>query len=178
MSVPKWPAFEDFYVDAFPEVNRLVAGLVGRNEAWDITQDAFVQTLRKWDSLRGPEGPLRFTCAVAINLSRSWLRRLYAARSRLPRTARNEEIETPLDGRIEDAIRSLPRRQREALVLCDVVGMSAADAAEILKANPGTTRVHVSRARRAMRVMLDGYDEASADSPSPAPGPSTKEVHR
>ena len=161
-------AFEDFHVREFAGVLRLVTGVAGRAEAWDLTQEAFVRTWDRWESLKEADAPLKFTRAVAVNLSRSWLRRVYRMRARLhllldPRERMSDD---QVDPDVWLTLEQLPRRQREAVVLCDVIGMTAKDAAEILRSNAGTTRVHLSRGRTRVRQSLTtGARDASDASP-------------
>lgn len=57
---------------------------------------------------------------------------------------------------VAEAVRSLPDRQREAFVLCHVHETSPAEAAEVLGLNPATLRVHLFRAVRKLRAVLEG----------------------
>src|SRR5262245_27709703 len=49
----------------------------------------------------------------------------------------------------------LPRAQRAAYVLADVLGLTDAEGAEILDTSRGAFRQRVSRARRTLRVVID-----------------------
>ena len=54
----------------------------------------------------------------------------------------------------------LPPRQRELIELVDTEGFTAAEAAEMMEIEPETARVHLLRARRALRArMLELYPE-------------------
>ena len=55
---------------------------------------------------------------------------------------------------VADAVRELPRRQREAFMLCHLEEASPKDAAEILGMNAATLRVHLFRALRKLRRVL------------------------
>jgi RNA polymerase sigma-70 factor (ECF subfamily) len=58
------------------------------------------------------------------------------------------------------ALQSLPDDQREAIILIGAGGMSYEEAAEICDCPVGTVKSRVSRARHALRVILEagGYD--------------------
>ena len=60
---------------------------------------------------------------------------------------------------LKDAVRamkSLSKRQRDALLLAGVGGLSSEDAASVLGSRPTAVKSRVSRARQAVRAMLDG----------------------
>jgi RNA polymerase sigma-70 factor (ECF subfamily) len=60
---------------------------------------------------------------------------------------------------LKDAVRamkSLSRRQREAVMLAGVGGLSSEDAASVMNCRPTALKSRVSRARHAMHSMLDG----------------------
>jgi RNA polymerase sigma-70 factor (ECF subfamily) len=56
---------------------------------------------------------------------------------------------------LEDAIAALPERQREALVLRDVLGLSAEEACSVLGVSEGNQRVLLHRARAKVRAELE-----------------------
>ncbi len=53
------------------------------------------------------------------------------------------------------ALRALPPRQREALVLCYYAGLPAAEVAAIMRISERAARYHVERATAALRLVLD-----------------------
>lgn len=59
---------------------------------------------------------------------------------------------------VERALARLPEIQREAFVLCDVLGLSTKEAAQIAETPPGTLGRRLYDARRALRDLL--YPEA------------------
>lgn len=56
--------------------------------------------------------------------------------------------------RLGQALRLLPARQRSAVVLRHIVGLSPAEVAEVLACPEGTARSHVSRGLDRLRVLL------------------------
>ena len=78
------------------------------------------------------------------------------------------------------ALSSLPAEQRAAVVLVDLEGFSVAETAAILECRPGTVKSRCSRARAALRPMLehllsDEPGQAGADG-SPGNRPATAAV--
>lgn len=164
MSSPDESAdFEEFYSANF----RLVAGasraLTGRDDAFDIAQEAFVRTLERWSRVRQFERPVSYTLKIACNLSRSHHRRQAAQRralSLLRAASRAHEVDesglADLALQVQHSLLRLPRRQRQALVLCDLGGMTTTEAAASLGISSSTLRVHLSRARVAVAPALQG----------------------
>ena len=63
-------------------------------------------------------------------------------------------------GIVRSYFTELPARQRELIELVDRDGRSAAEAAEMMGIEPETARVHLLRARRALRTkMLESHPE-------------------
>ena len=61
---------------------------------------------------------------------------------------------------LEGAIAALPRRQREALLLRDVLGVPSGEACTVLGLSEGNQRVLLHRARAKVRAALEAQAEA------------------
>ncbi len=172
--------FEFFYTAEFDRVVRAVYVIVGRREeAWDITQEAFARTWAHWDRLRRRDAPVVYVLAAARNLSNSHVRRLIRQRrlhARLIAETRDETTELASGSMLEAAVAGLSSRQRWAVVLCDFLDLSSDSAAHIMGIAPSTVRVHLARARSRLKEELtDGPPieaQASID-PTPKESPAT-----
>jgi RNA polymerase sigma-70 factor (ECF subfamily) len=126
-----------------------------RDEAEDVTQEVFIRVYRKLGSYRG-DGPLdawlyRITRRVALR----------ARRTTFPPVAESPDVYvTDPGGRVDrqravDLIRgiaaTLPMRQREVFVLCDLEGRTPAEAAEMLELKDVSVRASLFKARAAIR---------------------------
>ncbi|MGZ8611584.1 MAG: RNA polymerase sigma factor [Actinomycetota bacterium] len=101
--------------------------------------------------------------AVALNLARSGLRRLRSerrAKARLRDSAWADDhapgAERAVD--VERALATLPRRQREAVVLRYFLQMDTREVAAALRVNEGTVKSTLFRARAALAGAL-GIEE-------------------
>ncbi|WP_410639462.1 RNA polymerase sigma factor [Amycolatopsis sp. lyj-346] len=56
---------------------------------------------------------------------------------------------------VVEAVRTLPKAQREVVELCLLGDLSAADAAALLAVAEVTVRAHLSRARARLRILLE-----------------------
>jgi RNA polymerase sigma-70 factor, ECF subfamily len=93
---------------------------------------------------------------VALNLSKSRLRRVHAeARAREHVDAR-WQVDVPDEERldVERALAKLPRRQRQATVLRYYLGYDVAEIARTLGVSEGTIKTTLHRARHAMAASL------------------------
>jgi RNA polymerase sigma-70 factor (ECF subfamily) len=170
------PDFEAFYRAEFDRVVRAVFVIVGgRDEAFDIAQEAFARAWAHWHRIRRRDAPVVFVLVVARNLSNSHLRRLIRGRralTDLENEARGERATSDdVVLCLPAALAELPSRQRWAVVLCDLLDLSSDQAASILRIAPSTVRVHLSRGRSRLRDRLaapsPGHSAAAIDEPKP-----------
>jgi RNA polymerase sigma-70 factor (ECF subfamily) len=66
--------------------------------------------------------------------------------------SRTELLET-----VKGSLEELPREQREAVVLCDLEGLSYEEMADVIGIPVGTVRSRVFRGRRALQRKLSPY---------------------
>lgn len=162
--------FEDFYETNFRTVARAVYLTLGNaDEAADVAQEAFVRTWAHWARVGRRQRPLLFTLKVARNLATSRVRQLIRHRRAVqmlagsPASASTESMGSAIS--VRQAIQGLPQRQRWAVVLCDLVGLSSTEAASIVGVSPSTLRVHLARARVRLRGALFDQDQAEVALP-------------
>ena len=150
-----------------PGVFRLAYRLTGnRADAEDITQEVLVRAMRSPDA--GTTGAVEgWFHRVTTNLFVDMVRRRGRARS-VPIDERpwaREPVDTAplpsdaalvgsLEPDVEAALAVLPPAFREAVLLCDVQGLSYADIGRIVGAKPGTVRSRIHRGRGMLRRAL------------------------
>jgi RNA polymerase sigma factor (sigma-70 family) len=152
--------FEDFYETSFGMVARAVYLTLGStDEAADVAQEAFLRTWKHWDRIGRRDNPLFFTLKVARNLATSRVRQLIRHRramARMRTAADRPPDESSAAGmEVREALAELPDRQRWAVVLCDLLGLTSPEAAPIMGVSASTLRVHLARARSRLRQALD-----------------------
>jgi RNA polymerase sigma-70 factor, ECF subfamily len=130
-------------------------------EAEDVMQEAFLRLWERWDRVRLHPDPAGYLYRTAFNLHRSRLRR--AMRAARHRFADPEPLD-PLAGVDERqslfaALRRLPRRQRTAVVLLDLMDLTSKEASRLLGVRPVTARVLASQARASLRETEGVTDE-------------------
>jgi RNA polymerase sigma-70 factor (ECF subfamily) len=161
---PAGPSFDDLFATSWSRIVAVAYAVLGsRAAAEDVAQEAFLRGYTRWDRIAAYDRPDLWVRRVALNLAISRRRRVAreaAARERvrsrlLAEPAASEWDE--LDGSAAEfwhAVRALPRRQAEVVVLYYVDDLSTARIAETLRCAEGTVRAHLHRARQALAVAL------------------------
>jgi RNA polymerase sigma-70 factor (ECF subfamily) len=135
--------------------------LQDRAEAEDVTQETF---LRAWKALPNWQPKAKFStwaCTVALNLCRDRLRKkkpvlMDELPERVDTALRPEEYlssQQTLKG-IEANIAALPERQREALSLCALEGMTNIEAAAAMDVSVRALESLLARARRTLKARM------------------------
>jgi RNA polymerase sigma factor (sigma-70 family) len=135
--------------------------------AEDLTQSTFLQAWRKRDAVvLEHDSALPWLLAVATNVTRNhWrgLHRRLRLAGRVPAEHTTVDHADDVASRVDDerrmaevldAVRRLPRAQREALALCVWSGVSYSDAAVVLGITQSSVRARVSKARDRLSRLL------------------------
>jgi RNA polymerase sigma-70 factor (sigma-E family) len=137
--------------------------------AEDVVQDAFVATHRNWGSIREGGRVVGYLQTAVVNGCRSVQRHNVvvdrqnvrdAAAADAPGRGSHGSAETQVIHASErdalmDALRTLPARQREVLVLRYYSDLSEAQIAQILEISPGAVKTHAHRGLMALRQNID-----------------------
>jgi len=124
-------------------------------------EDAVQEALKRaWERGRSGEvidNPSAWVAVVAMNLARSGLRRRLAERKAMDRLSTPVGSEPPSAETIDvvRAVRTLPRRQRQAIVLHYFMGMTIQEIAMTLELGEGTVKNSLFRARRSLAKIID-----------------------
>jgi RNA polymerase sigma factor (sigma-70 family) len=148
-------AFGLFYKDnSGPVFRALLAGTLNRAAAEDATAEAFARALAHWDTVASHPNPKAWVLRVAWNHHRSSWRRWEARWSVDQQEPSPPPPESWVDPDLIAAIRSLPRGQREVIVLLGLGELTPTEIAEVLGRAVGTVRSQLFRARTALRRVV------------------------
>jgi len=131
-----------------------------RAGAEDAVQDAFCGLYRHWDRLADRDRALAYVRSSVLNGCRSALRRRTTGRrlrtAYQPPTASAEAAVLGLEERQEvmRAVRRLPERQREALVLRFYLDLPEREIARLMGLRPSSVRSATARALKALGHAL------------------------
>lgn len=144
---------------------RLAIVMLGeRTAAEDVVQDAFFGLYRHWDRLTDPANALGYARSAVLNGCRNVLRvrgkpgplELVAevGESAVGDSAEAAALVGAEHQEVLAAIRALPDRQREAMVLRYYLDMSVEETAAAMGISQGTVKSATSRAVAALARML------------------------
>lgn len=131
---------------------------VGRSE--EVVQDAYLKMHRSWRRLRDPRAAEAYLRITVVNLSRSRLRRRLVAQKHAPKpmpdapSAEYGALEILERERVTVALRTLPRRQRECLMLRYYADLTETQIADTLGISIGAVKTHCFRGMATMRARL------------------------
>ena len=127
-----------------------------RFEAEDLTQEAFVRVLERWDRVSGMDDPRAYLFRTAMNTFRTRYGRALLAAKRTMRIVPFDDAITQIEERdaVVRALADVSPRQRAAIVLTDLLGFPSEQAAQMLGIRASTLRMHTSRARAALKETM------------------------
>ena len=146
--------FDAAFRPLFLRAMRLAYRMLGdAAAAEDVAADAMVIAYARWDRVRELPHRDAWTLRVAGNLA------LKAARAASRRRALEEPSATidqdpVLRIALVEALRSLPRRQRDVVVLRYLAGLNEPEVAAALGLSLGTVKTHARRALASLRSSL------------------------
>ena len=150
-------SFSWFFAGEYPQLVRTLSHLVRREDAEDISQEAFARLHQRWAKISRYERPDAWVRRVAINLALSHAKREGRRRERETRaermTSHGSAVAT-VDSEVLAAIRTLPPRDQALVVLFYFEDRPVGEAAEILQISPGAAKVALHRARVRLADLL------------------------
>ena len=148
-------------------------------EASDLTQETFLRALRSIDKFRGEAGIKTWLFRIAINESRNrfrwWKRRrrdqtvsldsligstemtVSETIADISISPEDEVLRREREAAIRLALLDLPLVFREAVILCDIEGLSYEETALALDVGLGTVKSRISRGREELRRRLKDF---------------------
>ena len=155
-------AVTELYLLHYKALVRLAALLVRDTPtAEEVVQDAFVAMHDGWQRLRDAENALAYLRQAVVNRSRSVLRH----RTVVDRNMQKAPPDRPSAehgafillerSAVVAALRGLPERQREAIVLRYYGDLSEAEIAAVMDISRGAVKSHTARAMASLRAALE-----------------------
>ena len=129
--------------------------------AEDVVQDAFVAMHGSWGRLRDADKAVAYLRQAVVNRARSRLRHLKVVDKHVqapPPDAPSAEVGALRSAQRDEvmtALRQLPYRQREVLVLRYYADLSEAQIADAMGISTGAVKSHASRGVAALRQKLE-----------------------
>ena len=165
-------AFDELVDRYYRPLYRLAYRFLGNgDDAADVVQDALVRAFRNVDRFRA-EGKVRnWLYTIVANRALSYRRRRRETAS-LDDEEQSWHLEAPGEESdpagyaasrarmraLREALGTLPRRQRAAIVLFGFQGLSLRETAEIMQCAEGTVKSSLHRARARLQRSLEAFD--------------------
>lgn len=158
-SSDKRQSVERLFRQHYPHlVQTLCIATLNADIAADAAQQAFLQLYTKWDEVSGHENLPGWLYRTGLNWWRDQMRR-----SRRSIRLRQDQavvsssgghvVWEPEQGLIK-ALKRLPERQRQAVALHYVAGLSQKEVAVVMGLSEGAVKSHLFRARKALSKSL------------------------
>jgi RNA polymerase sigma-70 factor, ECF subfamily len=153
-------SFEEFYSGA---VGRLLGQLFpvtgDLHEAEEVVQEAFARASVRWARLRDYDVPEAWVRRVAMNLAADRARRLRRQARAILRIGPPPEVPSASVEALAEALRGLPVRQRQVIVLHYLVDLPVEEVARTMAMPDGTVKSLLARGRRALAAKLAEPEE-------------------
>jgi len=171
-------SFEEVVLPHLGAARQLARWLMRNDhDAEDVVQESSLRALRYFQTFVGGNGRAWFL-RIVRNTSQKWLDRRFRTPTDTFDEERHSSVRSPGGPEasilrtdnvrlLDQAMKSLPARSRELLVLREMEGLSYRELADRMNIPVGTVMSSLSRARRALRGALDRQIHAGhAGSPS------------
>ena len=146
-------SYDEAFAELYRAAYRVAFRLLGdRTEAQDVAQEALARTYVRWRTVEPYATP--WACRVATNLALDRLRRSRrlsgddAPDRAVPDAYCDERVD------LQRALRTLPRRQRDVVVLRYLADQSEESVAAALGVSVGSVKTHASRGLASLRARL------------------------
>jgi RNA polymerase sigma-70 factor (sigma-E family) len=131
-----------------------------RNAAEDLVQEAFIRLSRSAHRIEDRSKAAAYLRSIVLNLARDHNRRgLVSLRHQLPfdddaASVEDEVVLREDQQRVIDALRGLPHRQRDCVVLRYYFDLGIAEIAETLGISPNSVKTHLRRGMASLGERL------------------------
>lgn len=157
---------DDLVALLFSQESERLLGLVrwfvdDRTAAEDLVQEAFIRLARSAHRIREPERAAAYLRSIVLNLARDHNRRgLVSMRHQLPADPGPPSVEQQVtdseDQReVVAALRSLPPRQRDCVVLRYYLELPIGEVAHTLGLSANSVKTHLQRGLRSLHETLE-----------------------
>jgi RNA polymerase sigma factor (sigma-70 family) len=156
---PPTSSYEDFFRSTFPKVRAAVARIVGPEGGEDLAIEALARAYARWPAVEKMEYPQAWVTRVGVNLALDQVRRKEIRPMSF--AVRDEADQVILRADLVSAVRLLPKRQQEVVVLRHVVDLSESEVSRALGISEGSVKTHLHRAIKGLRKALSDEERPS-----------------
>ena len=165
-------AFEELVLRYEKTVYNLALRMVGdRDDAFDMTQEAFIKAYGSLSSFRGDSKFSVWIYRITTNVCLDFLRSK-SRKQQVSLTVSDDDEDAQLDipdpkadpeqqlikkismQSVEEGLKTLPDKQRQIIVMRELGGMSYAEIGKALSIEEGTVKSRIFRARKRLCIFL------------------------
>jgi RNA polymerase sigma-70 factor (ECF subfamily) len=169
-------AFEVLVLKYQERVFRLISRLLGdREQIEDLAQEVFIRVFRALDGFKGDSSFYTWLYKIVLNTCRNYYRsmarrpegskvdseKVFGSIEAKGNSPEREAIRAEFWDSVKGSLEELPREQREAVVLCDLEGLSYEEISLVAGIPVGTVRSRVFRGRRGLQRRMKPYLRAT-----------------
>ncbi|GGZ49363.1 RNA polymerase sigma24 factor [Streptomyces inusitatus] len=139
-----------------------LAALLGADDPENIVAESYYEIYRKWRKLRDADRAESYLRSVVCNLTRMRIRHLQIVRKHAEPPPVEWAVSAESTALLHDdqralinALRQLPPRQREALVLRHWMGLKEGEIATAMGISSGSVKTHTARGIAALTQVLE-----------------------
>jgi RNA polymerase sigma factor (sigma-70 family) len=133
----------------------LILAIGDADIAEDSAAEAFARAYESWNRVKAMERPMGWVYTVALNLARRKLRRRAMERRLLLKFDSRTELPPESGFEIWDLVRTLPPRERTAVVLRYAADLREVDVAEAMGISAGAVAKTLNVARSRLGLALE-----------------------
>jgi RNA polymerase sigma-70 factor (ECF subfamily) len=160
-------AFEQIILRYETRVMTMAARLLGtRDDAHDVAQEVFLRAFKYLHRLDLQKPLEPWLMRITVNVCRDVGRQRQRRRNTFVQFEKSETVDQSADPYaglarkqerliLQRALANLPEKERLAIILRDVEGLSTAEVASILRSSETTVRSQVSRGRLRLKAAID-----------------------
>jgi RNA polymerase sigma-70 factor (ECF subfamily) len=160
-------AFEQIILRYETRVMTMAARLLGtRDDAHDVAQEVFLRAFKYLHRLDLQKPLEPWLMRITVNVCRDVGRQRQRRRNTFVQFEKPEAVDQSADPYaglarkqerliLQRALANLPEKERLAIILRDVEGLSTAEVASILRSSETTVRSQVSRGRLRLKAAID-----------------------
>ncbi len=159
-------AFDELVRRHAPKVHAVASRIVGREEAYDVVQDAFISAFRALPGFREQAQFTTWLHRIVLNCCYARLRKNPDGASDLEMPPDVSDVRpSPVEASerrdlrvaLEKALGQIKADFRETFVLVEFGELDYASVADVLGVEVGTVKSRMNRARAALREILSGW---------------------
>jgi RNA polymerase sigma factor (sigma-70 family) len=152
--------YDEWFRACFPRAVAVARRVVGIDGAEDAAVEAFAAAYARWKRVGALAWRDGWVCRTAFHQALAQARHT-GRRPEAPAAPLSVEDGVVLRASMVQALRRLPRRQREAVALRYLIDLPEREVAAVLGVSAGSVKVHLHRGLAALRATLgpDSWEE-------------------